>query len=41
MTVIDDPKYLTQPFYTSTHFKREPDGAKWTPSPCRTEPPLK
>ena len=41
MTVIDDPKYLTQPFYTSTHFKREPDGAKWTPAPCRTEPPPK
>ncbi len=36
---VDDPKYLQQPFYTSTNFKREADGAKWQPTPCRTEPP--
>jgi hypothetical protein len=41
MTVVDDPKYLTQPFYTSTHFKLERDGSKWNPSPCRTDPPPK
>ena len=29
-TAIDDPKYLQQPFYTSTNFKREPDGSKWS-----------
>jgi hypothetical protein len=34
-TVVDDPTYLTQPFITSTNFKREPDGAKWKPSTCR------
>jgi hypothetical protein len=34
ITVVDDPKYLTQPFVTSTHFKREPDGSKWMPSRC-------
>ena len=34
ITQIDDPRYLNQPFLTSTHFKREPDGAKWAPSPC-------
>ena len=34
LTVVDDPRYLTQPFITSTHFKREPDGSKWTPTPC-------
>jgi hypothetical protein len=33
-TIVDDPRYLTQPFITSTHFKREPDGAKWSPAPC-------
>jgi hypothetical protein len=33
-TVVDDPRYLTQPFITSTHFKREPDRLKWMPSPC-------
>jgi hypothetical protein len=41
VTVVDDPKYLTQPFYTSTHFKLEADGSKWTPTPCRTAPPPK
>jgi len=34
-TVVDDPKYLNQTFVTSTHFKKEPDGSKWSPSPCR------
>jgi hypothetical protein len=34
LTAVDDPKYLTQQFLTSTHFKREPDSAKWDPRPC-------
>ena len=34
ITVVEDPRYLTQPFITSTHFKREPDGSKWSPAPC-------
>ena len=34
ITVVDDPRYLTQRFITSTHFKREPDGSKWAPVPC-------
>ncbi len=34
-TIVDDPRYFTQPFITSTHFKKEPDGAKWNPSPCK------
>ena len=34
-TVVNDPRYLTQDFVTSTHFRREPDGSKWDPSPCR------
>ncbi|MCU1338372.1 MAG: hypothetical protein JWO19_3953 [Bryobacterales bacterium] len=33
-TIVDDPQYLTQQFLTSTHFKKEPDGAKWSPSTC-------
>jgi len=33
-TIVDDPKYLQQPFITSTDFKQEPDGAKWRPTPC-------
>jgi hypothetical protein len=39
ITVVDDPKYLRQPFYTSTQFKLEPDGSKFKPSPCKTAPP--
>ena len=34
VTQVDDPKYLSQAYLTSTHFKREADGAKWAPSPC-------
>jgi hypothetical protein len=39
-TVVDDPKYLQLPFITSTHFKLEKDGSKWTPSPCKIDPPV-
>lgn len=34
ITVVDDPTYLNQPFITSSHFTREPDASRWTPSPC-------
>jgi hypothetical protein len=34
-TIVEDPEYFTQPFVTTTHFKKEPDGSKWSPSPCR------
>lgn len=34
-TVVDDPAYLVQPFMVSTNFKREADGSKWNPRPCR------
>jgi hypothetical protein len=34
LTTVEDPRYLTQAYVTSTHFKREPDAAKWMPSPC-------
>ena len=33
-TIVDDAKYLNEPFITSSHFKREADGAKWRPTPC-------
>ena len=33
-TIVDDPQYLQQPFITSTHFKLESDGSKWSPSQC-------
>jgi hypothetical protein len=31
---VSDPKYLTGDYTTSMHFKREPDGSKWRPTPC-------
>ena len=34
-TVVNDPKYLAQEFVTSTHFRREPNAAKWDPTPCK------
>jgi hypothetical protein len=36
-TVVEDPKYLTEPFVTSEQFKWEGDGSKWDPTPCRTK----
>jgi hypothetical protein len=33
-TVVEDPANLTQPFRTSTHFKREANGAKFKPNAC-------
>ncbi len=37
--IIEDPAYLTGPLYLSSQFKKEPNGAKWNPMPCRTDPP--
>jgi hypothetical protein len=38
-TIVEDPTYLTVPMVISNHFKREPDGSKWNPTPCTTDPP--
>ena len=35
-TIVSDPKYLSQDFVTSTHFRLEPDASKWNPQPCET-----
>jgi hypothetical protein len=34
-TIVEDPKYLTRPYITSSQFRKEPDGSKWRPAPCR------
>jgi hypothetical protein len=34
-TIVQDPQYLTGRFFTSTHFKKLPDGSSWHPTPCR------
>jgi hypothetical protein len=31
---VDDPANLQTPWITSLHFKKEPDGQKWDPTPC-------
>jgi hypothetical protein len=31
---VADPMYLTAPFWTSTHFKKQNDAAGWNPTPC-------
>jgi hypothetical protein len=33
-SIVEDPQYLTQSFITSSHFRKEPDGSKWDPTPC-------
>ena len=38
-TVVNDPKYLTTPFITSSSFRKEPDGSKWHPTGCEVDPP--
>jgi hypothetical protein len=35
-TIVDDPRYLTQPFIVSSHFKKEADASRWDPTPCST-----
>ena len=36
-TIVNDPRYLTQEFITSTDFRKEPDGSKWNPTPCSAD----
>jgi hypothetical protein len=33
-TIVDDPVYLSQPYITSTHFRREDDRSGWNPVDC-------
>ena len=32
--LVNDPVYLQAEWVTALHFKKEPDGSKWDPSPC-------
>ena len=32
--VVQDPVYLEQRYIVISHFRKEPDGSKWDPSPC-------
>jgi hypothetical protein len=33
-STVEDPTYLAQPFLTSSHYKKQPDGTGWRPSSC-------
>ena len=33
-TTVEDPEFLTGPYIVSPHFKKEPNGSKWDPTPC-------
>jgi hypothetical protein len=33
-TIVEDPEYLTEPFVTSTNFKKQADATGWNPQPC-------
>ena len=33
-TTVEDPVYLTEPYLTSVHFKKQADASGWNPSPC-------
>ena len=32
--IVEDPVYLNSPYVVSPHFKKEPDGSRWDPTPC-------
>jgi hypothetical protein len=36
-TIVSDPRYLQTDFITSSHFRKEPNGSKWDPAPCKAE----
>jgi hypothetical protein len=40
-TIVEDPTYLTGPHIVTSHFMREPDGSRFKPSPCKTDPPVR
>lgn len=31
---LEDAQYFTQPYWTSTHFKKQSDASGWNPKPC-------
>lgn len=34
-TMVDDPQYLSERLVISSNFRREENGAKWAPRPCK------
>ena len=36
-SIVRDPQYLTQPYLTSSAFRKIPDRSGWDPTPCRAD----
>jgi hypothetical protein len=36
-TRVEDPRYFTKPFITTSDFKKLPDATGWNPTPCSTK----
>jgi hypothetical protein len=36
-SILTDPQFLTQPYITSTAFRKIPDRSGWDPTPCRAD----
>lgn len=36
-TILEDPDYLERAYIRNVHFRREPDGSKWSPTPCTVD----
>ena len=36
-TIVRDPQYLGEPWVTTSHFRKEPDGSKWSPAACEAK----
>ena len=34
-TIVRDPQFLGEPWITTSHFKKEPDASKWSPTACQ------
>jgi hypothetical protein len=34
-TMVEDPQYLSERLVISSNFRREPNGARWAPQPCK------
>jgi hypothetical protein len=36
-TIVTDPQYLSEPYITSSHFKKQRDDSGWNPTPCEAK----
>jgi hypothetical protein len=37
LLIVEDPQYLAGPWTVPVHFKKEPNGSKWNPTPCNAK----